>query len=685
MTPLQASFTAGELTPVLHARVDLAKYQTGAARLENFVVMPQGGIKRRAGFGTVAGTAAGNSIALMSFQYDNDDAAVIVLSNSGSSVIKNGVVTSIGAAPMALFDPAGLSQIRYTQSGNVMFIASMDSPPYMLERHSDTNWEFKLFQPENGPWLANSGKNDSGETVTAQSDTVFVTSLGALAGLAVNDLFRLDFEFGGELSDTVPQNTTYISDTIIVKGAWDFETGNPNWAGTVWIEKSLDNGLTWYTVKKYISAKDDDRNISFSGSESEDDVLYRVRIEDDATDNQPMKYTFVATPFVKSLVYRVTQITGNRIYSVLLSDTNGVRYNIAGKTALDWALGAWSASRGFPFAVCFYQNRLVFAGSNAEPQTIWMSKVNDYLDFGTSDPVRDDDAITLTLAGDTADRIHSLVAMTDLLAFTGGGEWRISGAGEGGAIAPSAVVAHEQTRIGSRSIQPIVIGSDVIFVGAAGTEVQSLGYSLQSDGYVGSNLSIFSAHLFRNAKIMSMTYQRLPDSLLWCGLDSGLLVSCTYQIEHEVVAWARHSLGLSGSIIRDMTCVPMTGGTDFYIVRNGVHRMARGTTTDDDVSFTSILETLSVNMTGEGDTTLPYKKLISRLFMYTLMSGRAHVSPRSEPTRWRDIQWTAGYEMTENELMLDAGFERGAALRIESLPGEDLTILALVPMLTVGG
>ncbi|GHV46801.1 hypothetical protein FACS1894204_09130 [Synergistales bacterium] len=41
--------------------------------------------------------------------------------------------------------------------------------------------------------------------------------------------------------------------------------------------------------------------------------------------------------------------------------------------------------------------------------------------------------------------------------------------------------------------------------------------------------------------------------------------------------------------------------------------------------------------------------------------------------------------MVENEVMLDAGFERGAALRIESLPGEELTILAVVPMLTVGG
>jgi hypothetical protein len=496
------------------------------------------------------------------------------------------------------------------------------------------------------------------------------------------------------LEGAVPQNQTYISDTIIVKGAWDFETGNPNWAGTLWIEKSLDNGNTWYTVKEYTSGREDDRNISLSGSESEDDVLYRVRIEDDTTDSAVMKYTFVASPFVKKLTFRVMgtpTITDDTVqFSALLTDdTNGVVYFVFGKTALDWGSGAWSSETGYPGAVAFYQNRLVFAGTEKEPQTIWMSKVNNYLDFGTSDPIRDDDGITLTLAGGTADRIHSLVAMSDIIAFTGSGEWRIAGSGEGGAIAPSAVVAHQQTKIGSRSVQPLVVNNDIIFVGAAGTEAHSLGYNLQSDGYTGSNLSILSAHLFRTAKIMSMAYQRLPDSLLWFGLDDGTLASCTYEIDHEVVAWARHTLsGAGGGAVIGAACIPSNDGVDFYMARGGantVQRMAKGTLADDGASFTSILETLSVNMAAENGTTLPYKKLISRLFMYALSAGKARVSPRSEPDRWRAMEWTGGYEMIEHEVMLDAGFERGAAMRFESLPGEPLTILAVVPTLTIGG
>src|SRR6187402_1449027 len=43
------SFNAGELSPYMEARSDVAKYSSGCRTLENFVVMPYGGIFRRPG------------------------------------------------------------------------------------------------------------------------------------------------------------------------------------------------------------------------------------------------------------------------------------------------------------------------------------------------------------------------------------------------------------------------------------------------------------------------------------------------------------------------------------------------------------------------------------------------------------------------------------------------------------
>jgi len=43
------SFNSGELSPRLDARTDLDKYDSGLRELENFVIMPYGGVNRRPG------------------------------------------------------------------------------------------------------------------------------------------------------------------------------------------------------------------------------------------------------------------------------------------------------------------------------------------------------------------------------------------------------------------------------------------------------------------------------------------------------------------------------------------------------------------------------------------------------------------------------------------------------------
>ena len=43
------NFTAGEISPRVYGRVDLAKYQNGARELTNMTVLPQGGARKRGG------------------------------------------------------------------------------------------------------------------------------------------------------------------------------------------------------------------------------------------------------------------------------------------------------------------------------------------------------------------------------------------------------------------------------------------------------------------------------------------------------------------------------------------------------------------------------------------------------------------------------------------------------------
>ena len=50
----QNNFTSGQLSPRLLGRVDIDKYSSGAKQVQNWVVLPHGGVETRSGFNYVA-------------------------------------------------------------------------------------------------------------------------------------------------------------------------------------------------------------------------------------------------------------------------------------------------------------------------------------------------------------------------------------------------------------------------------------------------------------------------------------------------------------------------------------------------------------------------------------------------------------------------------------------------------
>ena len=86
---LQPSFAAGELTPALHARVDLNKYAVGAKQLKNFFVHAHGGASNRQGTEFVA--AALGATRLEPFQYNVEQSYMLAFSDNRMMVLKDGV------------------------------------------------------------------------------------------------------------------------------------------------------------------------------------------------------------------------------------------------------------------------------------------------------------------------------------------------------------------------------------------------------------------------------------------------------------------------------------------------------------------------------------------------------------------------------------------------------------------
>ncbi|MHC8403591.1 phage nozzle protein [Pseudomonas sp. TMB3-21] len=196
------------------------------------------------------------------------------------------------------------------------------------------------------------------------------------------------------------------------------------------------------------------------------------------------------------------------------------------------------ASGNNPGVVAYYQQRLVMAASNANPQTIWMSRVGSFHNFGFSTPTKDDDAITLTIASRQVNRIRNMVALKELLVLTSGAEWTISGDATG--LKPTNVQANVQSYIGSSSVPPAVYGNTALYVQARGQKLADLAYSYTSDGFQGQDLTVLSSHLVRGFEIKDMALAQVPNSVLWSVRNDGGLLGFTYLPAQQVFSWHRH-------------------------------------------------------------------------------------------------------------------------------------------------
>lgn len=226
-----------------------------------------------------------------------------------------------------------------------------------------------------------------------------------------------------------------------------------------------------------------------------------------------------------------------------------------------WAKGAWGPLNGYPAEVEFYSDRLWFACTYHQPQTLWSSKVGSYIDYGRSVPGLDSDAIVIQILARQANPIRDLVPLTDLLVMTTSAEWRLTtGADE--VVAPGKVGFRPQSFYGASDIATQVVGDTAIFVQGRGNIVRDLGFDLMKEGYTGKDLTIYASHLVENHTIVDVAYQQAPYSCVWMVRSDGALICLTYVKEQEVVGWSLHH---TDGFFESVCTVPEGDGNAVYV------------------------------------------------------------------------------------------------------------------------
>ena len=629
MYMLKPSFAAGELSPAMYGRTDIAKYDVGAAKLENFIVLRYGGVQNRAGTKYLATTAGNKKAVLLPFRYNVEQNFIIEITAGKIRFYTQGALVTKDGAPYEItnnYSEDELDTIKYTQSADVMFLVQPNHPPATLTRYANDNWTFERMDITGGPFADSELTAKSTNTITASATTGTVT-LTASASIfnanMVDDLIALTHFVDSDYKKGTPSaNGTNLVVSVLPHSSVYVESFG-FWDGNFTLEKYDRLTGQWVKIRSQSGNRSQNYNLT-EENDSDEIAQYRVTSTEFNTDvwsgeNEQQRGYITIQAFGNDYTGHVL-ITG---YTSATQVTGTVKKQLASTEATkDYQFASWSQKNGFPTCAGFFEDRLVFAGSKAEPQTFWASKTGDYYNFGTSIPALDNDAITATLNGGQMNGIKAIIAFGEMILLTAGGEYKVTGNGK--PITGENVLSQAQEYRGISDVLPVTIGSRIVYLQQQGNLIRDLAYSYDVDKYTGDDLNLLAAHLFERHKITSMTYQQTPNSIVWCTREDGVLLGLTYLKEQDVYAWHQHSTAhgkfinvcaISGPQEDELYCVVEREGNyyvermvareasaepeDQYFVDSGI--TVSGNTKTNEVTGLDHLEGLEVAILADGN------------------------------------------------------------------------------------
>tara|TARA_R100001198_G_scaffold61257_1_gene35565 strand:- start:379 stop:2766 length:2388 start_codon:yes stop_codon:yes gene_type:complete len=594
VSSIVTNFQAGELSPRIEGRIDLQKYSSGAQTLQNMLTFPQGGITRRPGTEYAGTSKDGGKVRLLNFEFSDTQAYVLEFGANYIRFFKDGdilteatktitaitkanpaVVTSNGhgfsdgdrvfikdvvgmvelnnreftvagkttntfqlsgvdSSAFTTYSSAGTAgkivevtttysvteifEINHVQSADVVFLAHKSHEPAKLTRTTETSFTLADIAFIDGPYL---DENITTTTITSDANTGTVT-LTASADLFVSGHVGALFQFRERV-----------------------EIGNEAWAAST---SYAQNDLVHFEGNLY---KKTDAGSDASGTQPP------VHLEGTETYGIiDWQYQHSGTGFVK--ITAVTNAT--TATAVVQTDNSLVLPAVATDGTTQWSEGSFSTKNGFPRAVSFYEERLYFAGTTEQPQTIFGSVTADFENHtaGTDD----DKAINVTIASDQVNVIKHMLPGRFLQIMTTSSEFTLSGSGLT-AVTPTNVNVLRETTFGSGGVRPLRAGASTIMVQKGGEKVKEVTFSLETDGLVGKDLTVLGEHLARGG-LTDMIWQQEPELVLWFVRADGVLIGLSYDPANNTIGWHQHPLG-GTAVVESITAIPSGSEDQIYL------------------------------------------------------------------------------------------------------------------------
>ena len=610
VSTIVTNFRAGELSPRLEGRIDLDKYGEAAQTLQNMLVFPQGGTTRRPGTYFAGAAKDGGKVRLINFEFSDEQAYVVELGanymrffkdggilteatvsitgatqanpvvvtaashgfSNGDRVIINSVVGmsqlnnrefTVANQTTNTFELSGINgtgfdaytsggtvakivevtttysvtdifDINYAQSADVIYMAHKDHAPAKLTRTTATSFALTDVDFTDGPYL---DENITSTTLYASADTGSVTITASASLFTSADVGRL-IRFREVLEITYDEwatSTSYANNSFV-----------------------RFDGHVYKQVTGSTQTSGNTPPVHTSGTETYGAIDWEYRHDDTG-------YAKI-TGFTSATVVTATVQTDDGGISVLPHNTVG-----SSNATKRWSLGAFGGDQGFPKAVAFYEQRLYFAGTTGQPQTIFGSVSADFENHtpGTND----DDALNFTIASDQVNVIKHILPGRFLQILTTSAEFTLSGGQGTQPVTPTNVNILRETTFGSSGVRPLRAATSTILIQKGQEKVKEITFDERQDGLAGVDLTILADHITRGG-LSDMVWQQEPELIVWFVHTDGRLIGLTYDRANNAVGWHTHPIGGSGTV-ESITSVPEGSEDTVYM---SVKRTINGAT-----------------------------------------------------------------------------------------------------------
>lgn len=598
-TPLINSFNAGEQTPRIGmVRTDLNKYYNGCRTLENFLILPEGGVTRRGGFHYVAsGKTAGRKVRLVPFKFSTTQAYIVEFGHQYIRFYMNhGQIWSVDSYTKSLLHGDGddlsttITDDGYS-GGHTWTVLGNPKIKTDQKKFGSASMYFPgvhqnyIYSADHADWHLGTDTFcidlwAMWEALPATYSPIFIRNDGSVF---------IWFGFNKSPSDTL-QFHVYNSTSLVnlqysftpTLGTWYHFAIIRGWGGNADDFAMCLNGAAVATQTASVTLPDISTAALFFGENPYDNAaLFKGWIDEFRWSKGTARWTANFSP--PTAPYPYSADGGSAVYEIVspyseehldqlqftqsndvlfidhpaitpreLTRTGHAAWSLT-ETSFTSAPASWgSGSR--PRAVFFHDQRLGHCGPPGEPGEVALSKSADIDNFTTG--TSDEDAVIYYLYSDDVQQIVWGKSIGALVIGTVGGVFRLTG-GENG-ITPTSISANMDISHGCEAILPVRIGSVLIYVQSGKRKVRQISYSWESDKLISQNLNRLCEHITLGG-ILELAYQQEPHSIVWARRGDGVLLAMTYLPQEEVIGWARH---ITDGIVESIACIPTADGSE---------------------------------------------------------------------------------------------------------------------------